>query len=594
MRLLLFARPYNLVVYYGGHFMTSVAYQYSGPKSKVFKRIDVDKLSVKDIREMVRDVVSDDDKLYMMRDGVTPDEGFKLLVKDKHVLELVNASEMTGVCKIHVYHAYSQAPLPPVLEDSEDEEEAVKESEADNMIGDVGNNEKNQDDEEISIIEVPKKCTARKRVSKGKEILIEQADEEDEERISGEEKADEGNEDGENTDEDYENEDSGHDSEDSDEDNDWSDEEFGNMRKIRDEVRREQKTIDEEQTQFIKDTVEGHRNADEGNKDGGNIGGGNVVVDTSESEYEPGSEMESDDELFAYTEPNLSVKKKRVNQPFNTSTAGKDIKCAKGCPFRMWLSYMLEFEGWQIKTVLDDHNCIYQYSNKLVTVKYLADLYGSRIRRNPNWKLTEMQDEFKRVLKVEICGAKCCRVRKMALSGVQEEMKHHYAQLRRFGGEILRSNRENTVKICTTRQNEGDAPNFQRFYVCYAELKKAWKVGCRPVLGLDGCFLKTVCGGQLLSAVGRDGNNSIFPVAMAVVESESYDSWRWFLMLLQEDLDLGNGFAHTLISDQQKVLIAILNLFFYFVYNLIDLCVVLGLFTGIGQSCERIASSCRA
>ncbi|KAL1830666.1 hypothetical protein ACET3Z_000317 [Daucus carota] len=143
--------------------MTSVAYQYSGPKSKVFKRIDVDKLSVKDIREMVRDVVSDDDKLYMMRDGVTPDEGFKLLVKDKHVLELVNASEMTGVCKIHVYHAYSQAPLPPVLEDSEDEEEAVKESEADNMIGDVGNNEKNQDDEEISIIE--KKRSRKKKTT---------------------------------------------------------------------------------------------------------------------------------------------------------------------------------------------------------------------------------------------------------------------------------------------------------------------------------------------------------------------------------------------------------------------------------------------
>lgn len=174
------------------------------------------------------------------------------------------------------------------------------------------------------------------------------------------------------------------------------------------------------------------------------------------------------------------------------------------------------------------------------------------IRRNPNWKLTEMQEEFKRVLKVEVYGAKCCRVRQMALSGVQEEMKKHYAGLRRFGGEI---NRENTVKICTIRQNEEDLPQFQRFYVCYAQLKKAWKVGCRPVLGLDDCFLKTVCGDQMLSAVGRDDNNSIFPVAMAIVESECYDSWKWFLMLLQDYLDLGTGYAFTLISDQQKVII---------------------------------------
>lgn len=92
--------------------MTKLAYQYAGPKSKVFKRIDVEKLTVKEIREMVRDVVTDEDKLYFMRDGVTPDEGYKLLVKDRHVLKLVKASNMTGVCKIHVYHPLMKGNHP--------------------------------------------------------------------------------------------------------------------------------------------------------------------------------------------------------------------------------------------------------------------------------------------------------------------------------------------------------------------------------------------------------------------------------------------------------------------------------------------------
>ncbi|KAK1379778.1 hypothetical protein POM88_026522 [Heracleum sosnowskyi] len=69
------------------------------------------------------------------------------------------------------------------------------------------------------------------------------------------------------------------------------------------------------------------------------------------------------------------------------------VMCAQGCPFKMWVSFMEEFEGWQIKTVNDEHNCIYHFNNKLVTVKYLAEVYGDKIRRNPNWKLIEMQEE---------------------------------------------------------------------------------------------------------------------------------------------------------------------------------------------------------
>nr|XP_017241153.1 PREDICTED: uncharacterized protein LOC108213876 [Daucus carota subsp. sativus] len=227
------------------------------------------------------------------------------------------------------------------------------------------------------------------------------------------------------------------------------------------------------------------------------------------------------------------------------------VGCAKGCPFRMWATYIKSTQSWQVKTLKDEHNCVWNYQNRLVTVKWLADKYGDRIRKNPNWKLVEMQEEFKKELKVDVGKWKCCRVRQAALKGVEEKMVQHYANLRKFAGEILRSNSENTVKIMTSRLQEGDPPRFQRIYICYAGLKKAWKE-CRPVLGLDGCFLKTVTGGQLLSVVGRDGNHCILPVAIAVVENENYESWKWFLQLLIDDLDLGEGTGKTLISDQQK------------------------------------------
>ncbi|MBA0716107.1 hypothetical protein Golax_014972 [Gossypium laxum] len=57
------------------------------------------------------------------------------------------------------------------------------------------------------------------------------------------------------------------------------------------------------------------------------------------------------------------------------------------------------------------------------------------------------------------------------------------------------------------------SPHFKRFYVCFEALKRGRKEGCRPILGLDGCFLK----GPFKASLGME-----------------------------------DGFGYTIISDQQK------------------------------------------
>jgi hypothetical protein len=60
----------------------------------------------------------------------------------------------------------------------------------------------------------------------------------------------------------------------------------------------------------------------------------------------------------------------------------------------------------------------------------------------------------------------------------------------------------------------------------------------------------------MLCALGRDANNQMYPLAWAVVEKENYDSWFWFLALLNKDLKTANqGGGYVIISDQQKVII---------------------------------------
>lgn len=228
------------------------------------------------------------------------------------------------------------------------------------------------------------------------------------------------------------------------------------------------------------------------------------------------------------------------------------VCCEAGCPFYIWCSKDKNTDTCFIKTLVNQHLCTKPIYNKMASVKYLCDVFGERIRKNPQWKVKEMAETIKNELEIEVPRIKILRLRRAALEGVAEALKQHYSRVRDFGQELLASNPQNTVKISTTRLNETDPPKFKRFYICYHALKAGWKAGCRPFIGLDGCFLKTICGGQLLSAVGRDGNNQMFPICYAVVESENTESWTWFLTLLIDDLELNDGTGFTIISDQQK------------------------------------------
>lgn len=103
---------------------------------------------------------------------------------------------------------------------------------------------------------------------------------------------------------------------------------------------------------------------------------------------------------------------------------------------------------------------------------------------------------------------------------------------------------------------------FVYFYMFFHAFKQGWLEGCRKIIEFDGCFLKGSCKGELLVAIGKNGNNQMYPIAWAVVDTKTKHSWSWFIRYLIAHLNLGTGEGLTIMLDMQKVLF----IFSYFTF----------------------------
>ena len=151
---------------------------------------------------------------------------------------------------------------------------------------------------------------------------------------------------------------------------------------------------------------------------------------------------------------------------------------------------------------------------------WIARQFLKEMIRKPNMKCKEMQAIIQSKFHCKVSWSKCYRAKCRTISLIDGKLSDHYAKVWDYGHELMRSNPWSTIQISVT-VNPDNTTTFHIMYTCFKAIKEGWKVGCRRVIGLDGSFLKGQCKGELLTAIGRDANNHVYPIAWAVVEIEN-------------------------------------------------------------------------
>ncbi|GJR86988.1 RNA-directed DNA polymerase, eukaryota [Tanacetum coccineum] len=162
-----------------------------------------------------------------------------------------------------------------------------------------------------------------------------------------------------------------------------------------------------------------------------------------------------------------------------------------------------------------------------------------------------MQKQFQ----VGVSKTKAFRAKAKAEGQLRGDQEQQYGLLWDYCDALKKANPNTTVKIDVYRAHNphDNVRRFKRIYVCLGALKDGFRASGRQLLGLDGAFMKGNYPGQLLTVVSVDANNGIYHVAYGIVESESKESWTWFLSCLGEDLDMQENLNFTFIIDRQKV-----------------------------------------
>ncbi|XP_016185686.1 uncharacterized protein LOC107627360 [Arachis ipaensis] len=97
---------------------------------------------------------------------------------------------------------------------------------------------------------------------------------------------------------------------------------------------------------------------------------------------------------------------------------------------------------------------------------------------------------------------------------------------------------------------------FDKIFWTFPSCVKTFK-HFKPFVSVDGTHLYGKYGGVLLIAVVQDGNSNILPIAFAIVESESMESWSFFLTNLRRHITSQEGLL--IIFDRFQAIKAILR-----------------------------------
>ncbi|KAB1199537.1 hypothetical protein CJ030_MR0G020844 [Morella rubra] len=219
---------------------------------------------------------------------------------------------------------------------------------------------------------------------------------------------------------------------------------------------------------------------------------------------------------------------------------------AEGCSWRIHASWDSSSQSFRIKKMNHAHSCGGEsWKSAHPSKNWLVNIIKERLQDSPHHKPKEIANSILRDFGIELNYTQVWRGIEDAREQLQGSYKEAYNQLPAFCEKMVEANPGSFVKLCTDEDKR-----FERLFVSFHASMCGFQRGCRPLLFLDTTSLKSKYHEILLTATALDGNDGVFPIAFAVVNSENEDNWHWFLDQLRSAMSSSRSI--TFVADREK------------------------------------------
>ena len=216
------------------------------------------------------------------------------------------------------------------------------------------------------------------------------------------------------------------------------------------------------------------------------------------------------------------------------------------CKWMVRASAYRTSEFFMVRKYISEHTCSIQTvleDNKKAKSSVVGEIIKNKyksIKRNytPSDIMEDMNEQFG----LDLNYSKAWRSKEKALYINRGDPSDAYQNLPIYLYMLKQSNPVTITHLITDNEDR-----FKYLYIAFATSIKGWKY-LRPIIVVDGTFLKNTHKGTLITASTLDANNKIYVLAFAIVDSENDNSWLWFFNKLKETYGEQEGMHYFLMN----------------------------------------------